>query len=255
MTGSAAGGATSRVAVGVAAGVTGRALLDLWDHVEGLSPQQRALALAEAVAGEPLGNRPVGRRDACLLALHEELSGPVLDAVVSCPGCAEETEFTLDTPVLRKSAEQVEARGDVAVGSRRVAWRVPTGDDLVDLEAIEDPEAAAAELLARCTAGAEDGAPLTGDERAAVTAAIADADPLAEVLVELTCPGCDRPFVADVDVADFATRAVRDAARRLLEEVDALARAYGWTEPEVLALSDRRRAAYLRLLTDTVEDR
>jgi hypothetical protein len=29
--------------------------------------------------------------------------------------------------------------------------------------------------------------------------------------------------------------------------VDALARAYGWTETEVLALGDRRRAAYLEL--------
>ena len=35
-------------------------------------------------------------------------------------------------------------------------------------------------------------------------------------------------------------------ARRLLREVDVLARAYGWTEPEVLALDDARRAAYLR---------
>ena len=73
---------------------------------------------------------------------------------------------------------------------------------------------------------------LAEDERAAVTAAIAEADPLAEVLVGLTCPACDRAFSADVDVAEFAWRALRDAGRRLLGEVDALARAYGWTEHE-----------------------
>jgi hypothetical protein len=32
--------------------------------------------------------------------------------------------------------------------------------------------------------------------------------------------------------------------------VHTLAAAYGWTEPEVLALSEPRRAAYLRLVGD-----
>jgi len=234
------------------ADLAARELLDLWERVGDLSPQRRALAVAEAMAGEPLGARPVGVRDAWLLGLCEELAGPALEAVASCPGCAEETEFALDTPVLRKSAEQVVARGAVRLGDRRVAWRAPTGDDLVALEVLEDPGAAAAELLARCVEG---GAVPTEGERAAVAAAIAEADPLAEILVELTCPGCDRAFSADVDVAEFAWWALRDVGRRLLAEVDALARAYGWTEPEVLALPDRRRATYLQLLAGGAGDR
>jgi len=40
---------------------------------------------------------------------------------------------------------------------------------------------------------------------------------------------------------------VRARAQRLLREVDALAHVYGWTESEVLALGERRRAAYLAL--------
>jgi hypothetical protein len=36
-------------------------------------------------------------------------------------------------------------------------------------------------------------------------------------------------------------------ARALLAEVHSLARAYGWTEPEILALSPQRRAAYLEM--------
>ena len=46
----------------------------------------------------------------------------------------------------------------------------------------------------------------------------------------------------------FVWAEVDAAAQRLLHEVDVLARAYGWTEPEVLALSEARRAAYLRLV-------
>src|SRR5206468_730296 len=37
-------------------------------------------------------------------------------------------------------------------------------------------------------------------------------------------------------------------AGRLLREVDALARAYGWREPDILALTPWRRDAYLQLV-------
>jgi len=37
-------------------------------------------------------------------------------------------------------------------------------------------------------------------------------------------------------------------AKRLLREVDALARAYGWREADILALSSQRRHAYLELV-------
>ena len=98
-------------------------------------------------------------------------------------------------------------------------------------------------LLERCAGSAE----LSGEERAAVAAALAEADPLAEVLVDVACPACGEEFVADLDIGAFVWADVRARAQRLLLEVDALARAYGWTEVEVLALGERRRAAYLEL--------
>jgi hypothetical protein len=40
---------------------------------------------------------------------------------------------------------------------------------------------------------------------------------------------------------------VQAYARGVLGQVHSLARAYGWTESEVLSLSPRRRAAYLEM--------
>jgi hypothetical protein len=37
-------------------------------------------------------------------------------------------------------------------------------------------------------------------------------------------------------------------ARSLLAEVHSLARAYGWTESEILALSPQRRSTYLEMV-------
>jgi hypothetical protein len=76
---------------------------------------------------------------------------------------------------------------------------------------------------------------------------MAEADPLAEVLVDHSCSACGGAFTADLDVGSFVWAELQARARRLMKEVDLLARAYGWTETEVLALSERRRAAYLEL--------
>ena len=73
------------------------------------------------------------------------------------------------------------------------------------------------------------------------------ADPLSEVLVGVACPACGTEFVVDLDVAGFVWAELRGRARELLRDVHVLARAYGWTESEVLALGERRRAAYLEL--------
>ncbi len=86
--------------------------------------------------------------------------------------------------------------------------------------------------------------------RSALAAAMEAADPLAEVLVDAQCPECDFGFRCDVDVPEFVWTELEARAKQVLLEVDALARAYGWTEPEVLALGDTRRAAYLRIVTE-----
>jgi hypothetical protein len=47
-------------------------------------------------------------------------------------------------------------------------------------------------------------------------------------------------------------RALSDAdilkARRILQQVDALARVYGWNEAEILSLSQKRRQRYLEFI-------
>ena len=81
-----------------------------------------------------------------------------------------------------------------------------------------------------------------------VERAMADGDRLAEVLVDVACPECGVSFVADLDPIGFVWAGVESQARRTLRQVDVLARAYGWTEREILALSPARRSAYLAIV-------
>jgi hypothetical protein len=212
------------------------ATLDLWEAAGRLGPVERALALAavaEPAEVDELARLPLGRRDALIL----RLAGRALEATATCPACGETAEFSVDTAALL--ARDASAALDVGV-----QWRPVDSTDLA--AASEAPDAAAAErvLLERCVTSEVE---LSDDVRAELAEAMAAADPLAEVLVDVVCPACETHFVADLDVSSFVWAEVHARAQRLLRDVDVLARAYGWTEAEVLALGDRRREAYLAL--------
>jgi hypothetical protein len=157
---------------------------------------------------------------------------------VTCPACGESIEFAPEAAQLLGAEPRPPA---------------PLAQGGFVVRCAADAETACAILLERCVVGATgpDGAvaphELPSAVRDALDEAMVAADPLAEVLIDLTCPACGAAFRADLDVAGFIWSELDAKARRLLDDVDALARAYGWTESEVLALSDERRAAYLRL--------
>lgn len=224
--------------------------LALWEQADGLSPMRRALALAayDGRSAEALAGQPVGLCHARLLELRSATIAGPLEAVAVCPGCQARVEFALDPVGLLALHEAAQSIGQ-PVPPPVVAWRSPTLEDLAGLARERDQVAA---LARRCvTVGdGSDAAALPRDVLDAVEEAMMAADPLAEVLVALACPECGDGFDCSIDLADFVWAELDARARRLLNEVAVLARAYGWTEPEVLALSEPRRAAYLRLVLE-----
>jgi hypothetical protein len=70
---------------------------------------------------------------------------------------------------------------------------------------------------------------------------------LTHVAVDLTCPSCQEPWEVTLDIVTYLWDEIAAEARRLIYEVDVLARAYGWREADVLAMTPQRRQAYLEL--------
>ena len=101
-------------------------------------------------------------------------------------------------------------------------------------------------LLERCIVS--DPPTLEGPGRERLGDAIADLDPQADVVLTLTCPNCAALAQEPFDVAEFLWIEVCSWAEQTLDDVDALARAYGWPEHEVLALSPWRRQRYVELV-------
>jgi hypothetical protein len=232
-------------------------VLDLWERADSLPPLERALVLAAAAPPArtltpPLPDAPVGACHAALLRLRVEAFGPRLEALATCPGCVEQVELVVDARALVDLAEPPGAtEGVLDVAGWTVRWRCPTWADLSAV-AGGDPDAAEDALLGRIVLEVRDpagssSAPAPREVRDALAGAVADADPLAEVVVQVCCPGCGLTFTSEIDPVAYLWTEVVARARRLLREVDALARTYGWSEADVLSLGESRRAAYLNL--------
>lgn len=88
-----------------------------------------------------------------------------------------------------------------------------------------------------------------GDEMlAALGEALVQADPMMDLQFSIRCKVCGEQWTSLLEPVAFVWTEVAAAAARLLREVDRLARAYGWSEGEILELSAARRGAYLELV-------
>jgi hypothetical protein len=82
----------------------------------------------------------------------------------------------------------------------------------------------------------------------AIATAMSEADPQALIEIALECPACAHRWSNVFDIASYLWREVDTWAHRTLQDVHQLARAYGWREADVLALSPNRRRSYLEMV-------
>jgi hypothetical protein len=193
-----------------------------------------------------LPSLPLGAVNAALLRLRERLFGPRIELRLHCEQCDEQLAVGLEIEHLLADVEEGDERREIEVGGFR--FRVPDSRDLASIANELDVETAAQRLLERCCiarpTGAEQSLPALLDDAEAQLEA---ADSFADLRLAVSCGACGHGWDAGLDAGALLWDEVQRYARGLLGEVDSLARTYGWTESEVLALSPQRRAAYLEM--------
>ncbi|MFD8716617.1 hypothetical protein ACFV2H_00950 [Streptomyces sp. NPDC059629] len=224
--------------------------LAAWERGLREDPLDRAVTLLSTVAGlgrEDAERTELGVRDAMLATALERLTaGTAIWGCVRCARCGEQLDVPVHPAALPRGPRYDPARPlEVEVAGVRIAFRLPDTGDLRALAGTDDPRAGRWLLLARCLPDGADGI----DEEAAalIEAAMEEASPGASVTLAVDCPVCAASTVAALDIPALLWAQVQTRALTLLHEVHVLARAYGWTEPDVLALGPVRRAAYLEL--------
>lgn len=234
-------------------------LLTLWTEAQPLPPRWRAAALA-AFAAPPLSagaaaSLPVGRRDALLLELRERCFGNTIAALAACPDCATRVEITFDLRDLRGgSTAPSDEVLSVAVDDSEVQARLPTTRDLAAVASLGDVSEAAERLLERCVVAARRGgeaaavAELPSAVRDAVMAKMEEAGAAGDAEIAIVCPECGRAWSVLFDAPAFLWGELNAAALRIVDDVHALASAYGWSEEAIVSMPRARRRMYRELV-------
>jgi hypothetical protein len=224
--------------------------------------------LAVGVDGEPMDwNRlTVTDLDATVLRLRQALVGDRVRADVPCPapGCGRriDIDFHIEAYLAHHAPRRVRTRGRgwtlgpadepgwfeltrVTAGREadkadRVRFRLPTVADLVVVAGRPGGEE---ELARRCLRPAD--APNRLRRRAEV--AMEAMAPSFAGDLQGTCPECSGTVTLQFDARWYCLRELRDRAAFVYPDVDLLARRYHWSESEILAMPQVRRAAYAEL--------
>ena len=228
--------------------------LALWESGQALHPLDQGLLAIQTVLPEArnanVADWPLGRRNRALAELRCDAFGRWIKGWAACEQCGEKLEFSVDGEALRTNATP-DATTAIHVGEN--AFRLPTSRDLANLSDETDPSAAALRLLQLCALpkSSADAGRLpewTEWEVDAVSERMAEADPLADILLHFDCPACAHSFEHSLDLASFLWAEIEGRAQRLMLDVHTLASAYGWSEAEILRLSDARRDFYLEMV-------
>jgi hypothetical protein len=239
--------------------LTAERILRIWEIGAGQSSSRRAMtilnvALADA-SSDDVAAWTVGRRDAYLLDLCEATFGARLTAYEECPRCGERLEFTVRVPEMRVDPPSPSGGWhELTADGYALRFRLPRAGDLAAVSDTRDVDEACRGLFARCVievshAGAQiDVAEVPDSIVRKIASRMAECDPQAEIVLELRCHACHHNWPVLFDIATFFWAEVSAHARRLIRDVHALARAYGWREVEILSMSGWRRERYLEQL-------
>lgn len=217
--------------------------LTLWETGRGRRPLERALLLARAVlpecSADEVAGLPIGRRDAAILRLRQGLNGNRLDVLAACPGCGADVEVAI--AIDRMLDAQTSA---VPPLQEPGAYRLPTTRLLEAALAAAGADGDAAEALAcACATGSGEHA----NDWRELESFVSRHDPLADIELEVRCPECASTWHEHLDPVSLCWQELEAACLALVADVATLARAFGWSERDILDMSEARRAVYLEL--------
>ncbi|MEW2051822.1 hypothetical protein [Streptomyces sp. NPDC005476] len=225
-------------------------LLEAWDQAATAPAAVRCAVLVQ-LAGlcpdlESALDLDVGECADLAALVHATTFGREVEGVITCSFCGETLSVEICLPIRKEPV------ADTANGLRRAAVgeftvRAPTTRDL--LAAAAAPDRARAVLLSRCVQHRDgrpvDPAELTAEQESLLDEAAESITDAALPMLCTRCPACDNEVRAALDVAALLWDRINVAAPRLMTEVAVLARAFGWSEADLLAMPAARRAAYL----------
>jgi hypothetical protein len=238
---------------------TAHEVLAVWERARKQSPDDRALTMLSYLAPQKsltqLAHVPLGERDGALLELRRGMFGPVLSGYAPCPVCDEKLEFSFEPPRFQVP-EEVDgtATHELVDGQYRIRYRAPNTADLQTVTASGYAGDVKHALLSQCALNVDrQGDTILPKEVPAdllerLEERLSKENAASDLRLDLVCANCGRSWEAPIDVATFLWAEWDTLARQLLRDTGTLARAFGWREADILAMSACRRQFYLDMV-------
>lgn len=230
----------------------------IWESSHGQPPAEKIISVLAAASPDEsrddLAQLTLGQANRRVLELREQIFGSHLNASSTCANCGTRFEFDLNTDLFRPTKEDQRNEFDFTSDRYRVQFRLLNLDDLNFANQVASVNSARQRLIRRCVLKAVHAKKsVTADDLpeqviSALAERLTECDPEAELLLDLACPSCGFEFELPFDVSAFFCVEMDAEAQRLLREVHALARGYGWGEADILEMAAPRRQFYLDML-------
>lgn len=236
-------------------------IIRVWELGMGQDMVNRALTILSIAfperSWEDLAKLSIGQRDAILLSVREQTFGSRLASRTGCPACNETLEFIFDVAdiLVKPGVENADEAHNITCGEYEILFRLPNSLDLAAAAGCEDIFAARNLMAQRCVLQArQNGTEITAESLpdeviVEMTAQMGKQDAQAEVQLDLSCPICSHHWQVTFDIVSFFWTEISAQAKRLLSEVHALAKFYGWREADILSMSSVRRQFYLEMIS------
>ena len=245
-------------------GLTALQLLDVWEQGHSYPIFHRALFLL-AAASDDLGmddllSMNIGKIDAALIDLRDLTFGPMINCLESCPVCNSPLELPLRISDLKANASDISSESlSIISGEYEIDFSLPTSRDLIAISSYNNIEKAKDLLLRRCITQirrngrvcskvSSNDVPIPDRSREEISKRMREIDSQANVEINLICPSCGSDWQRVFDIATFFCREIDIWALRTLREVHILASAYGWSEKEIVEMSQWKKDLYMEMV-------
>ena len=227
-------------------------LLAIWEQGRRRSRTERAillLSIAHSVTNtNEVLNWSIGYRDTQLFLLRVQFFGDVFINQVNCPSCNEKLEWEM---TLRDFPLPIDPVPDLSIhtfeyNEYRIKFRMPSTLDVI--------KADSKEIFHTCIKTVEregdavDLSELSNECIEALGEEMERLEPIANLSFSLNCPACSHQWNSHFDIISYFWVEIDNWAQHLLKEIVALAKAFGWTEDQILRLSSHRRQLYLEMI-------
>ena len=228
-------------------------ILDVWDNCVNKGQLYKGVILASLAFPDKdpssIMKWSIEKRDAALFHIRKTLFGNQFTNLAHCPQCSQTVEWELSfqqlqIPSILEMPDNVEIAIDIP--AYKILVRLPNSNDLLIKDELQ--------ILYSCILNRdnyedqnfETGLPDLLVQK--INEQFNSSCYASNITYQLNCTDCSHEWQGIFDILSYLWKEIDQWAKGFLQQISLLAKAYGWSETEIINMSKNRRNHYLQLI-------